>query len=48
MFADNTNVSTSAEPVEKLETQLNSELNLIIFIDGELLANRLTLKVSKT
>ena len=33
MFADDTNVSTSAESVEKLETQLNLETQLI-FVDG--------------
>ena len=45
MFADDTNVSTSAESVEKLETQLNFELDNIY---RWLVANRLTLNVSKT
>ena len=45
MFADDTNVSTSAESVEKLETQLNLELDNIY---RWLVANRLTLNVSKT
>ena len=42
MFADDTNVSASAESVEKLETQLNSELDNIY---RWLVANRLTLNV---
>ena len=45
MFADDTNVSTSAESVENLETQLNFELDNIY---RWLVANRLTLNVSKT
>ena len=45
MFADDINVSTSAESVEKLETQLNLELDNIY---RWLVANRLTLNVSKT
>ena len=45
MFADDTNISTSAGSVEKLETQLNIELDKIY---RWLVANRLTLNVSKT
>ena len=45
MFADDTNISTSAGSVEKLETQLNIELDKIC---RWLVANRLTLNVSKT
>ena len=45
MFADDTNVSTSAESVDKLETQLNFELDNIY---RSLVANRRTLNVSKT
>ena len=45
MFADDTNLSTSAGSVEKLETQLNIELDKIY---RWLVANRLTLNVSKT
>ena len=45
MFADDIDVSTSAESVEKLETQLNFELDSIY---RWLVANRLTLNVSKT
>ena len=45
MFADDTNISTSAGSVEKLETQLNIELDKIY---RWLVANKLTLNVSKT
>ena len=45
MFADDTNVSTSAESVVKLEKQLNFELDNIY---RWLVATRLTLNVSKT
>ena len=45
MFADDTNLSTSAGSVDKLETQLNIELDKIY---RWLVANRLTLNVSKT
>ena len=45
MFADDTNITTSAGSVEKLETQLNIELDKIY---RWLVANRLTLNVSKT
>ena len=45
MFADDTNISTSTESVEKLETQLNIELDKIY---RWLVANRLILNVSKT
>ena len=45
MFADDTNISASAGSVEKLETQLNIELDKIY---RWLVANRLTLNVSKT
>ena len=45
MFADDTNISTSAGSVEKLETQLNIDLDKIY---RWLVANRLTLNVSKT
>ena len=34
LFADDTNISTSAGSVQKLETQLNIELSLIRYIDG--------------
>ena len=45
MFADDINVSTATESVEKLETLLNFKLDNIY---RWLVANRLTLNVSKT
>ena len=45
LFADDTNISTSAGSVDKLETQQNIELDKIY---RWLVANRLTLNVSKT
>jgi hypothetical protein len=45
MFADDTNISASAESADKLEEKLNSDLGNIY---KWLVANKLTLNVSKT
>ena len=45
MFADDTNISASAESVDELEEKLNTDLSNIY---QWLVANKLTLNVSKT
>jgi hypothetical protein len=45
MFADDTNISTTAESADELEEKLNTDLSNIY---QWLVANKLTLNVSKT